>query len=184
MRCFIALEFPEEIKEKIYRKLRHEIDSKPELKWVEQENLHLTLKFLGEISEEKAREVAKILEKQFKGKKKIAVRLGNVGSFPDRGTIRVLWIGIEEGEDEIKEFARIVEDSMKKLGFPKEKRNFVPHLTIARSRKNTRKRFSQRDFNIDLKIPRFFIKEIVLYKSTLTPRGPIYEKLSVVRLDG
>ncbi len=184
MRCFIALEFPDEIKEKIYRGIRHEISSKPELKWVSRENLHLTLKFLGEISEEKAKQVAKALERDFKGKKKIQVRLGKVGSFADRGTIRVLWIGIDEGEDEIKEFAEIVEKSMKKLGFPREKREFVPHLTIARSRKRSSKKFRPSDFDIDLKIPRFFIKEIVLYKSTLTPEGPIYEKLNVIRLDG
>ncbi len=184
MRCFIALEFPDDIKEKIYRSIKPEVRSKPELKWVSQENLHLTLKFLGEISEHKAREVAEELEKNFRGAKKIRVKLGKVGSFTDRGYIRVLWIGVEEGENEIKGLAEIVEKSMKKLGFPREKREFVPHLTIARTRKRSSKRYRPSDFNIDLKIPKFFIREIVLYRSTLTPDGPIYQKLNVIRLDG
>jgi 2'-5' RNA ligase len=184
MRCFIALEFPPEIKSKIYTSLKKEMQAKPELKWVTQENLHLTLKFLGEIPENQAEKLADELEKRFRGEKKIPVKLGGIGSFLDRGSVRVLWIGIDKGTEEIKKLAEEVENLTAKFGFPREKRPFVPHLTVARARKHSKRKFIPRDFNVDINLPEFFIREIVLYKSTLTPQGPIYEKLKVVKLNG
>ena len=184
MRCFIALEFPPEIKSRIYASLKREMREKPELKWVSEENLHLTLKFLGEIPENQAMKLADELERRFKGEKKIPVKLGGIGSFLDRGSVRVLWIGIDRGTDEIKKMAEKVENLTSNFGFPREKRPFVPHLTIARARKHPKKKFVPRDFKIDLDLPEFYIRELTLFKSTLTPQGPIYEKLKVVKLDG
>lgn len=184
MRCFIALEFPPEIKSSIYRSLKREIKDKPELKWVSEENLHITLKFLGEVPDKKVPAIGEQLEKIFKGDRRVKIKLGELQAFLDRGEVRVLWIGIAEGEDKIKKYANELEKSLSKMGFKKEKREFVPHLTIARARKNSRKKFKPEDFNIKLNIPDFFVDEIVLFKSTLTPSGPIYEKIKVVKLNG
>ncbi len=184
MRCFIALEFPPEIKSSIYKSLKREIKDKPELKWVSEENLHITLKFLGEVPDKKVPAIADQLEKIFKGDRKFKIKLGGVQAFLDRGEVRVLWIGVEKGEDDIKKCANELERSLSKMGFKKEKREFVPHLTIARARKHSRKRFKPDDFDIELNLPDFYVDEIVLFKSTLTPSGPIYEKVKVVKLNG
>ena len=183
MRCFIALEFPPEVKSRIYSDLKKEMKDKPELKWVSKENLHLTLKFLGEVPENQVNRLARELE-TLKKEKKIEVKLGGLGSFLDRGSVRVLWIGIEQGNQEIEKLAKKVENLTAKLGFPREKRQFVPHLTVARARKHSRKSFKPSDFKTELHIPPFVIGELILYKSTLTPEGPIYEKLKVIELNG
>ncbi len=184
MRCFIALEFPPEIKTSIYKSLKKEIEDKPELKWVSEKNLHITLKFLGEIPEKKVSAIGDQLDKIFKNVRPVKIRLGGIKAFLDRGEVRVLWIEVAEGAEKIKEFAGKIETSLARMGFKKEKKEFVPHLTIARARKNPRKRYKPGDFEIKLDIPDFFIDEIVLFKSTLTPTGPIYERIKVVKLNG
>ena len=183
MRCFIALEFPPEVKSRIYSDLQREMRDKPELKWVSKDNLHLTLKFLGEVPENQVDRLARELE-TLKREKRIEVKLGGLGSFLDRGSVRVLWIGIEQGSREIEKLAKKVENLAAKLGFPREKRQFVPHLTVARARRHSRRFFRPSDFKTELNIPPFEVKELVLFKSTLTPDGPIYEKLKVIKLNG
>ncbi len=183
MRCFIALEFPPEVKSRIYSDLKKEMQEKPELKWVTRDNLHLTLKFLGEIPENQVEKLARELE-SLKKEKKIEVKLGGLGSFLDHGSVRVLWIGIDRGNREIEKLAKKVENLTAKLGFPREKRPFVPHLTVARARKHSKRRFRPTDFKTELNIPPFTVNELILFKSTLTPEGPIYEKLKVIKLNG
>ena len=165
-----AIEIPQQIRTKInslQNKLKKEFHN---VKWVEEKNLHLTLKFLGEIDEIEpiVRTIKKILA-QIAG---FEASLAGLGGFPQNNRARVIWIGVNMGETIL---AKLMEDLDRELvacGIPAESRKKVPHLTIGRVRRGFIK-LPDYEFESD----RFPVKELVLFKSTLTPQGPIYEPL-------
>ncbi len=173
MRCFIAVDLPSEIKSKISA-LTREIQKKDIIiaNFVAQKNLHITLKFLGEI-----KDVDKIKAKcsEIKGKK-FKVILKGVSAFPSQNYVRVLWAGIEKGAEELKELNKKLEI----LG--KDKREFSNHLTIARV-KAVKDKDALRKFFTDKEFGEFEVNEFKLVKSTLTPRGPVYKELQTFSFD-
>lgn len=144
--------------------------------------LHLTLKFLGEIPESRISTIKK--EIQTINIPPFEISLQEMGCFPNLNYIRVVWIGIKEGSNNLKQLAHMIEEKLNPIGFPKEKRGFSPHLTLARVKKlqNTDKKklttiiqeSKEKSFGVQM------IKEFILKKSTLKPKGPIYEDLLVV----
>ncbi|MFA5362234.1 MAG: RNA 2',3'-cyclic phosphodiesterase [Candidatus Omnitrophota bacterium] len=180
MRTFIAIELPEEVKEYL-RRLQGKL-KKPgaDVKWVTPGNIHLTLKFLGEIDENTVQAVENIIEKTARTKRSFIVHVSSLGGFPGLTSPRVIWIGIDKGDTEVKEIAQDLEKSLEEIGIPPENREFSSHITIGRIRsKLNRAGLAQAltDFknapqteNIE-----FPVKKITLFKSTLTPQGPIYE---------
>ncbi|MEM4605742.1 MAG: RNA 2',3'-cyclic phosphodiesterase [Candidatus Pacearchaeota archaeon] len=169
MRVFICLEIPKEIK-KIIKKIQEDL---PEFegKKTEEENLHLTLKFLGEVNSEILKKIKESLSKiRFK---KFKAKLGKIGVFDDN-FVRIVWIKVENCNDLQKEIDENLYDI-----FEKERR-FISHLTIARVKKLKNKNdflrklelieFSKNDFLVDS----FYLKE-----SILTKEKPIYTNLGV-----
>jgi 2'-5' RNA ligase len=108
------------------------------------------------------------------------VSLKEVGAFPSSRKAKILWVGIEEGGSNLVELFSTIEDKVSNLGFGKETRKFTPHITFARVKKG---KYSLPE-NIDLSFDSFPINEVALFKSTLTPKGPIYEVLSAIPLRG
>jgi len=170
-RCFISIEFPKEVKEEI-KKIRDEI---PEFlgKKTEYENLHLTLKFLGEIEDDKI----EIIKKKLLGVKfkKLDCKLGSIGVF-DETFIRIIWIKIEGCE----EIQKRIDEALKDI-FGKEKR-FMSHVTIARvkSVKNTRK-FLKELGKIKFEEINFKIDRFCLMESILKSEGAEYRTLECFR---
>lgn len=176
MRTFIALEIPDNVKEKIFLSLNEERKKWRGVKWVEKENLHITLKFLGEVKEEKIPLISKVLDEVSERFKSFRLSLNVLGAFPTLKNPRIFWIGISP-EEKVKEIFEFIEKKLKKLGFEKEKREFHPHITVARVKKRG-------NFNIGEKKlgDGFEIKEVILFKSELRPEGPLYTPLKRVRL--
>ncbi|WP_048203614.1 RNA 2',3'-cyclic phosphodiesterase [Methanocaldococcus infernus] len=166
MRAFLAIDIPKDIKEEIYKfqknfKIRG-------IKLVEKQNLHITVKFLGEIDEET---LNKILNLDLRIEPR-TVKLEGLGVFPNPNYIRVIWIGVQGLVELFKE----IDEKLHSLGFEKEK-SYVPHLTIGRvkfidNKKELRERIEKFE---DINFGTFTVDKIKLYKSTLTPMGPIYE---------
>lgn len=183
MRAFIAIEINDAVRENLV-KAQDKIEraKAAKIKFVEPENLHLTIKFLGEITEEQAKEIGEILEGIAKKYRKHSVKVKGIGVFPSYNYIRVIWAGLE-GDEEIKKIAQDVENAMRELGFKKDK-EFVSHITIGRVKyvrdkvelMLTLKELANEDFG------EFTVKAIELKKSTLTPKGPIYETIKRVEL--
>jgi len=171
MRTFIAIEIPffKEIE-----KLQESIEGRAKL--VEKENMHITLKFLGEIEEKMVDDVKKIVE-DCKGER-FKISLQGIGFFPNERYIKVIWVGVE-GYEPIVKMAKCIDEKLSKLGFEREK-NYVPHLTVARAKG----RISIRDYDEfkNMKFGEIEVKEIKIKKSTLTPKGPIYEDLAIIQL--
>lgn len=169
MRCFIAIDVPEKLKEPI-KKLQDEIRGYG-VKLVDPENLHFTLKFLGDA--ESPEEVSKRLE-QVK-LKPFEVELKSIGCFPSIKSIRVVWIGVEHYMEFIN-LQKSVEDVLYPE-YPKE--DFVPHLTIARagSRKLADEISKFIGKNEEVRIGKMKIDSFKLKESVLTPRDPVYRDI-------
>ncbi len=161
MRTFIAIDPPKDVKDELLRVQK----TLPDVRLVK--NFHLTLKFLGEITPEKAERVKNILTTiEFKP---IKVSLSNIGVFPNMKKPRVIWVGLKP-ENELIELQKNIDEALKDE-FKKDM--FSPHLTLARVK------FNKGEISLKTKIKEipFEISEFKLKKSTLTREGPIYEDL-------
>ena len=187
MRTFIAIELPKEIRDALARLQEQLKKSRADVKWVEPKNIHLTLKFLGERDDKKVEKITDILEETAKNNNAYTMRISSCGAFPKIDSPRVIWVGIEEGDKETKEIVKELEEKISKVGIPKEDRAFSSHITIGRTRstlkrdglvqelKNLMSTFGQEKIE-------FNVAKITLFKSTLTPQGPIYEALQEANL--
>ena len=175
MRLFIAIEIPEDIKEYL-TKIQEEIDiNSNKIGFVKKEQIHLTLKFLGEVQPNDIELIKENLKKITFNK--FSVQLNKVGVFPNKNYIRVIWIGLEP-EQNILELQKQIDESLKKL-FKKDT-NFKPHLTLARVKFiNNKEEFIEKLKNINIENKKIEINNFKLIKSTLTPTGPVYEDLDV-----
>lgn len=174
MRLFIAIDLPFEVKKKIVGV--RELVKNSGIKWVEIENLHLTLKFLGEVEEDKVSGIEKSLRKIAKDFEPFIISLRDVGGFPNERESRVIWIGIQQGKERVYELNKEIEKAMEKLGFKRDNR-FHPHITIGRV-----KRGRVNVYGLKFHHPSIFIKSFYLISSKLTPSGPIYTPLHEFRL--
>lgn len=187
MRTFIAIELPQEIKD-FFKGIQDQLkSSQADVKWVEPKNIHLTLKFLGEIDERKIDEVIEVARGLAKENKLFYIRLSSVGAFPNANYPRVIWIGIDKGDAQVKQIASLLEEGLSRVGLPKEKRPFSSHITIGRvrsglNRKNLTDALSNVALNFNQASLEFPVEKIILFKSTLTPGGPIYEALHSANL--
>ncbi len=182
MRTFIAIELPKEIKDALARLQEKLKSTGADVKWVEPDNIHLTLKFLGEIDEQKLDKIALILENIAKDKSSFHICISSIGAFPRNSSPRVIWVGIDKGDKETKEIAKQLEEKIQKIGIPKEDRSFSSHITIGRTRSalNLQKLVQELktlENDLGIKGMEFDATKITLFKSTLTPKGPIYEVL-------
>jgi len=139
MRVFIALELPSAIKAAAAAVQRELMTSEADVGWVRTEGMHLTLKFLGEVSDSRLSEIEKALESAVKGlssgqagtgSMKITVR--GIGVFPGPRNPRVIWLGIQPEDDRLLRLQERIDRALAPLGFPPEKRDFRPHLTLGR----------------------------------------------------
>ena len=187
MRTFIAIELPKEIKDYLGRLQEQLRSSGADVKWVEPQNIHLTLKFLGEIDDKKLAKITQIVEDIAKKKNSFYMHLASIGAFPKINFPRVIWVGIDKGDSETKEITKELDQDLKKIGIPKEDRPFSSHITIGRTKSGlNRERLVMNLNNLGIDFGKetqeFLVTKITLFKSTLTPKGPIYEVLKEANL--
>lgn len=130
MRIFIALDIPGKIRSHMQEYLERGRSLAPEARWARPEGLHVTLKFIGEVSETKVQEIEAALASVKTAP--FAVKFEGIGFFPSAKSPRVFWIGVEGGPD-LSRLAGTIDHATEKLGIAKEERAYSPHLTLARS---------------------------------------------------
>jgi 2'-5' RNA ligase len=172
MRTFIAIPLPKEIREKIY-KTATEFDEEG-VKTVEEENLHLTLAFLGELKEQRVEDVKKEISKiKFK---KFEISIKGVSTFP--GFLRVVFVNASTKSNELEMLHKEVVKALKNLGLIFDER-FSPHITIARVNKVPKERIEKILKKIEerkeIDFGNFIADKIYVMSSELTPNGPIYK---------
>lgn len=153
------------------------------IKWVEAENLHLTLKFLGEIEVGRIGAVATALGTALAGTPRLELRFVGLGAFPSPSAPKIIWAGVHPEGGALAAARRAVEAALAALGFPREARAFVPHLTVGRVRGRPDPRLPEELARAgDRTWGTVTAGQVVLMQSTLTPRGPIYAPLAAVEL--
>ncbi|MGB2768879.1 MAG: RNA 2',3'-cyclic phosphodiesterase [Candidatus Zixiibacteriota bacterium] len=185
MRTFIAVELPEKIKSEIEQLQAPFKKTDTFVSWVKPKNIHVTLKFLGEVPEERMNEVFSATEKALEGTRKFTMSLRGTGAFPNPRRPRVIWVGAGSGGEELSQMAVRIEQEMEKIGFPKEKRKYSAHFTIGRvkSPKNIEK-LMELVSSSDFQTEEIEVNEVVVMKSQLDPGGAIYTPLKKIPLVG
>ena len=189
MRTFIAVDFPQNMLTKINEITTYFKKETPTnaLKWVQTDNLHLTLKFIGEIKESKVGQVKETLTNALQGQNAFNIQVGCLGMYPNKNNPRVIWLGIIN-EKPLIHIAKNLDQALTTLDIKPERRAFSPHLTIARVRKNTDKATAMligktlSQFRVE-PLGDVTVDQVNLYQSKLTPSGPIYTILHTVCLN-
>lgn len=179
VRTFISIDLPKDIKDDIYEIGKYlDIDG---IKRVEHDNLHITLKFIGEVSQDKIDEIIEYLSlihfKPFK------LKIQDTGAFPTRKNARVIWVG---AKGDILPLVDTIETELGRLNFKRDDR-FHPHITIARVKKHNKdvkKRIEKfLDDNHNQDVGTVLVDNFRLKKSTLTGKGPIYETIKEFKME-
>ncbi len=179
IRAFIALTLPPRLKKALAQYQERMRTAVPGVKWVERENLHLTLRFLGEIDDDQAAAIPTTLTALARNTAPITTGLNGIGFFPDARRPRVVFAGLTT-ETALIELAARLEKALKPLGFAPTAM-FNAHVTLAR--------FKAPPATVALNLPplpdtaeNFTLSELTLFKSTLEPWGPVYTPLYNAKL--
>ena len=175
MRAFIGVEFSEEIRARIDRAIEP-LRPIQGVKWVEAQNLHLTLRFLGEIDGEQA--IQSAMASRFKGAAAPLVQVRNFGAFPERGDPRVVWVGIGGQVAGLKDLWERAQTCARDVGLGEDDHGFSPHVTVGRVK--------ERGVRLPAIPPADFgeetLSKVILFESRLSPQGPAYVERFAVAL--
>ena len=179
MRTFVGVDIGESIREEIQAIRSRLGQAGADVKWVEQNNTHLTMKFIGEIGPDQVRAVSRALEDAARGCEPFKIEIRGVGTFPRRRP-RVLWVGIENPSGALARLHKAIENALAELGIEKENRKFSPHITLGRVRSG--KKVPQLLDALDAEQPAELggarVESLILFESKLTPKGPRYTRLA------
>ena len=187
MRVFVAVDIGEKIRGsvgKLQGKLGGAVESREgDLKWVSTDNMHLTLKFLGDVRDKEIVDVCRVVEAVALRHGRFEMSIEGVGHFGGNSA-RVLWVGVGDGKAELLSLQKDVEEALDEAGWPAEARQFTGHLTLCRI-KNFRlgKELAQaageyKDYHVGVG----GVDSVTVYESQLTRQGPIYTVLSKCEL--
>jgi 2'-5' RNA ligase len=181
LRTFIALDPGKTIRDRLVALQESLARSGPEVKWVESENLHITLLFLGEVDERAVLDVCRAVGRRCQEILAFTVAVEGVGSFGNPRRPRTVWVGVGEGAEEVKGLHAALEEVLLELGcYRREERQFTPHITLGRVKQDG----SSDDLatalqrKSDWQAGAVEVREVLVMSSELTPQGPIYTVLS------
>lgn len=184
MRTFVAIALEPDIKHTISQLIQKLDDHNPNVRWVREQGMHLTLKFIGEIPENRVQELLLLLTDLSANHKRFPLKLKGTGTFPPRSKYpRILWLGIEESQGLIS-VQQDIESLLEKASISREKRRFSPHLTLGRvkSSQNIGPVLDILTDNKETEFGSMEVKEITFFKSTLKPTGAEYSALGKIPL--
>ena len=189
IRSFIAIELPAELKLKIGQ-LQDQLKSgqSPRIKWADPDSIHLTLKFLGNITIDRTSEITIALEEAAKGTPHFQLKVKDPWAFPNLKRVQIVWVGISGEVAQLSRLQQRIESSLAPLGFTPEPRPFSPHLTLARihnqaspdERQKLGQLIANTKFEADYTI---MVNTVSLMKSQLTRMGAIYSRVSSITIN-
>jgi 2'-5' RNA ligase len=183
IRAFIAVDLDDPVIEKICNVVEILKSRITEIRWLRKENLHLTLKFLGNIAESQVEPIATALRHPLGLFSPCNISAKGLGVFPDFRRPKILWVGLTG--DQLVQLTAEIESALMPLGFTPENRAFTPHLTIGRWREGNRpaKNLRQKIGSLnDFEFGACAVRQIVLFQSVLKPEGASYSELRTIQL--
>jgi RNA 2',3'-cyclic 3'-phosphodiesterase len=186
VRVFVAIEASPSIRANCTKLTRRFERSEANAKWVEPENLHITLKFLGEVGLNETPVICEAVREAVGGMESFWLDIVGAGAFPNSENPKTVWIGTGEGENQLAELFERIEDKLaEKLRFRKEGRRFHGHLTLGRVRPGIGLDLLSEmlDTAENFEAGRMAVDEVVVFSSMLEKTGPIYESLGRVSLE-
>lgn len=186
MRTFVAVELSGQVKTRLAELQRQLARFDPAIRWVRPEQIHLTLKFLGEVPDRDIHAVCQAVERAAAACPGFEIRLHGTGCFPPRGAVRVVWVGVEEPTGRLAACHQACETALARLGFEPERRPFRPHLTLGRVKLGSagsqlrREVLALADFDAGSQP----VEQLAVFESQLQRAGPIYRALHHARLAG
>jgi len=188
IRSFIAVELTDELKLALTRlQGRLKSGSQAPVKWVDPYNIHLTLKFLGNISTDMAGKITVALEEAVRGISPFRLEVKGLGVFPSLKRVQVVWVGLTGEVDRLSQLQRRIDSGLASLGFTPESRPFTPHLTLARVRDRAtpqeRQNLGQLIDSTGFETTgNFNVGSVHLMRSQLTREGAVYSRIGSVKL--
>jgi 2'-5' RNA ligase len=187
IRSFLAFELPLDIKE-IVARVSGEIKKSPlNVRWVRVDNIHLTVIFMGNIKSGDIVKIGTEVETVCSRHGLFDISLSEMGVFPNKRKPRVLWLGLDGDLERMSHFRDSLQKQLRHFGIKEEKRKFRPHLTLGRFRKPQKGKSNLDEFMMrykDLTSPVCPLDELILFQSTLSPKGAEYTKLGSWALSG
>lgn len=179
VRTFICLQLPAFARDRLASTQQRLRESGAQVSWVKPHNIHLTLKFLGPVPADRLREVEQAAQRAAVPAPPVPLELTVLGCFPDKRAPRVVWVGLKQIPEELKNLQQRVERELVATGFPAESRPFSPHFTLGRVRsgRNIRKLVAAMQAE-RLEPLRFEAAEVVVMASRLHPSGALYTPVS------
>jgi 2'-5' RNA ligase len=186
IRTFVAVDLSADVQRRagqLIQRLGHDAEG---CKWVDPQNLHLTLAFLGEVDETEIPAVCRSVAAAAGSFRSVEIEARGIGAFPDARRPHTIWMGIGAGRDELIDLQDQVARVLERLGFPRERRRFQPHVTLGRQRRGLAsaalvEKLAQWQ---DIELGTCLIDEVVTYSSRLDRRGPTYAVLARAHLQG
>lgn len=186
LRTFVAVEISPSIRARAAELIAALDGTAADVKWGETHNLHLTLKFLGEVHQREVAEVCRAVQQATGKLAPFELEVRGAGAFPNSARPRTVWLGASKGAEEMVQLHDRIEDKLAELGYREEHRRFQPHLTIGRVRggigiMELGELVKQ---NADFPAGIMNVEKVTVFSSKLTPSGPIYESIGTARLGG
>lgn len=183
IRSFIALPVPGHVTGHLARLHESVPHAAGKVRWLKFEAMHLTCVFLGDIEQEQVEPIAGALAAAVEAVQPFTTSLDDVGAFPSFRRPRVIWIGFDRGEEEIKELKRRIDGALEPLGFEPESRRFHPHLTLGRVKSEGQRGLLERAAAAwTLPYENWISGEVILFQSVLSRHGPTYTPLARIPL--
>lgn len=187
VRAFTAVEVTPAVRAKAAELIEELRGTPARVKWVEEENLHFTLTFLGDLSLRRISQICERIERAVERVEPFQMTVAGAGAFPKIERPRTVWVGVGEGNEEMVSLHGAVEEELAPLGFRTEKRRFRPHMTIGRVRNSPEgipELGEQLGEYAELVLGEVTVREVVVFSSELTSSGAIYTPLGRARLGG
>jgi 2'-5' RNA ligase len=184
IRTFIAVDLPDSVRQSIRHYQEPLKQGGANVKWVRPENMHLTLKFLGDIPTDQQDAILRAMAESVRLFPPFSAVLSGSGGFPDLNHPRVFWIGIGHGAQELTDLSIRLNNALIPLGFEKDKRPYQAHLTLGRVRSMRGISTVAKRLEDPFASESFRVNEIILYKSDLNPAGSVYTVLDRAKMEG
>jgi 2'-5' RNA ligase len=187
MRSFLAFEMPVKIREIVSRTSKEMKKLPLDVRWIRLDNIHITVVFMGDISEDDLMPIGEVVSKICKQYGPFNVTLTGSGIFGSLRNPRVLWIGLDGDLTKMSYFRNSLQKNLKPFGIKEEKRRFKPHLTLGRFRKGTGSIVDMDELLSEyqnITSPTCTVEELILFRSELKPGGAIYSRLEAWPLTG